>query len=70
MSDVPSSTPESAVLSVALRRQGFVFVGPTTVYAAMQSLGVVNDHLVACHWRAVCEAQRKVFEVPSLPAGL
>ena len=69
MSDVPSSTPESAALSMALRRQGFVFVGPTTVYAAMQSLGVVNDHLVACRWRAVCEAQRTVFEVPSPSAG-
>jgi DNA-3-methyladenine glycosylase I len=69
-SDVPSSTPESAALSAALRRQGFAFVGPTTVYAAMQSLGVVNDHLVACHWRAVCEAQRRVFEAPSLPSGL
>ncbi len=65
-SDVPAVTPESVALSELLRRQGFVFVGPTTAYAAMQSLGVVNDHLVDCHWRAVTEAQRGAFEVPTL----
>ncbi len=65
-SDIPPSTPESAALSKTLRREGFAFVGPTTVYAAMQSLGVVNDHLVACGWREVAEAQRRAFEVPIL----
>lgn len=68
--DVPSSTPESVTLSKTLRRHGFVFVGPTTVYAAMQSLGVVNDHLVACHWHAVAETQRRGFEVPVLSVRL
>jgi DNA-3-methyladenine glycosylase I len=43
-----STTPESAALSKTLKRAGFRFVGPTTVYAAMQACGVVNDHLADC----------------------
>jgi DNA-3-methyladenine glycosylase I len=62
--DIPSSTPESVALSAALRGHGFSFVGPTTVYAAMQSLGVVNDHLAACHWRAAAEQERRAFAPP------
>jgi DNA-3-methyladenine glycosylase I len=46
--DWRSTTPESVELSKALRRAGFRFVGPTTVYAAMQACGVVNDHLATC----------------------
>jgi DNA-3-methyladenine glycosylase I len=42
-------TPESIALSKELKKRGFSFVGPTTMYAAMQSLGVVNDHIVGCH---------------------
>jgi DNA-3-methyladenine glycosylase I len=49
MDQVPASTPESTALSKALKARGFVFVGPTTVYAAMQACGVVDDHLVDCH---------------------
>jgi DNA-3-methyladenine glycosylase I len=64
MGDVPSSTPESKSLSAELRSQGFNFVGPTTVYAAMQSLGVVNDHLDGCQFRAVAQAERAQFRVP------
>jgi DNA-3-methyladenine glycosylase I len=64
--EVPASTPESAALSATLRRSGFRFVGPTTVYAAMQSLGVVNDHLVDCHWHAIAQADRASFAVPVL----
>ncbi len=41
-------TPESTALSKALRKRGFNFVGPTTMYAFMQSMGVVNDHIVGC----------------------
>jgi DNA-3-methyladenine glycosylase I len=41
-------------------------VGPTTAYAAMQSLGLVNDHLSGCHARAVCEDQRRRTRTPSL----
>lgn len=51
MSDVPAVTPESTALSKELRRRGFRFVGPTTMYALMQSAGMVDDHLAGC-WRA------------------
>jgi DNA-3-methyladenine glycosylase I len=47
--DVPATTPESAALAKALKRNGFVFVGPTTAYATMQACGLVNDHLDGCH---------------------
>lgn len=67
-SDVPSSTPESTALSKALRGYGFAYVGPTTVYSAMQSLGVVNDHLLGCHWHDVVDAQRRDFHL-SRPVG-
>ena len=60
LADIPSSTPESTALSKELRRRGFRFVGPTTVYAAMQSLGVVNDHLERCHVRATVEEERRL----------
>jgi DNA-3-methyladenine glycosylase I len=49
--DVPVTTPESLALSKALKRHGFVFVGPTTAYAAMQACGLVDDHLDVCHAR-------------------
>lgn len=49
--EVPALTPESAALAKALKKAGFAFVGPTTAYAAMQAIGVVNDHLVDCHAR-------------------
>ncbi len=55
LGDLPATTAESIVLSKALKRLGFRFVGPTTAYAAMESLGLVNDHLVGCHARAPCE---------------
>ncbi|MCC5946928.1 MAG: DNA-3-methyladenine glycosylase I [Nitriliruptoraceae bacterium] len=46
--DVPASTPASTALSKELKRRGFRFVGPTTAYAFMQSMGLVDDHLVGC----------------------
>ncbi|MCL2454139.1 MAG: DNA-3-methyladenine glycosylase I [Micrococcales bacterium] len=49
--DYAASTPESKALSKALKARGFRFVGPTTVYAAMQSCGLVDDHMAGC-WRA------------------
>jgi DNA-3-methyladenine glycosylase I len=49
--DLPSTTPESVALSKQLKRAGFRFVGPTTVYAAMQACGVVNDHIAGCFVR-------------------
>ena len=49
--DLAATTPESAALSKELKRAGFRFVGPTTVYAAMQACGIVNDHLATCFVR-------------------
>jgi DNA-3-methyladenine glycosylase I len=46
---VPTTTPESEQLSTALKKLGFRFVGPTTMYALMQSTGLVDDHLTGCH---------------------
>ena len=46
--DIPASTPESIALAKQLKKLGFRFVGPTTVYAAMQALGYVDDHLAGC----------------------
>jgi DNA-3-methyladenine glycosylase I len=56
--DLPSTTPESEALSKELKRAGFRFVGPTTVYASMQACGVVNDHIARCFVRA--EVQREL----------
>ena len=64
MAELPASTPESEALSRELRRRGFRFVGPTTVYAAMQSLGVVNDHLAGCQFWAACDDDRRAFIRP------
>ena len=49
LGDVPASTPESTALAKSLKAHGFAFVGPTTMYAAMQACGVVNDHLADCY---------------------
>lgn len=46
--DVPSHTLESVALTKDLKRRGFVFVGPTTIYATMQACGLVNDHIAGC----------------------
>ena len=63
--DLPASTPASKALSAELRRHGFRFVGPTTAYSAMQALGVVNDHLHGCHFRAIARAERSGFSPPA-----
>ncbi len=49
--EVPAVTPASGAMSKELRRRGFRFVGPTTMYALMQSSGMVDDHVAGC-WRA------------------
>ena len=49
ITDIPAVTPESEALSKKLRKMGFSFVGPTTMYALMQSEGLVDDHVVGCH---------------------
>jgi len=51
LDDVPATTPESRALSTALKRTGFRFVGPTTMYALMQAAGLVDDHVEGC-WQA------------------
>jgi DNA-3-methyladenine glycosylase I len=59
MGDVPATTPESKALSRELKKRGFRFVGPTTVYAGMQACGIVNDHVLGCVARGACERERK-----------
>ncbi|MFC5929064.1 DNA-3-methyladenine glycosylase I [Cryobacterium melibiosiphilum] len=49
LAEVPAITPESTALSAELRRRGYRFVGPTTMYALMQSSGLVDDHVTGCH---------------------
>ncbi len=61
MGDLPAKTDDSTALSKALQGYGFRYVGPTTMYAAMQSLGLVNDHLVGCASRAACTSARKAL---------
>ena len=59
-----STTPESTALSKDLKKRGWSFVGPTTVYAFMQAMGLVNDHIDGCHCRREIETARKVFVRP------
>ena len=58
VNDSISTTPESEELAKVLRRAGFRFIGPTTVHAAMQACGVVNDHIATCYVRA--QVQREI----------
>ena len=64
LGDLTSTTPESTALSKALKGYGFRFVGPTTVYAAMQAMGVVNDHMVGCAARGPCTRARRALVLP------
>jgi DNA-3-methyladenine glycosylase I len=59
-----SLTPESTALAKDLKRRGWRFVGPTTVYAFMQAMGLVNDHLAGCDARETVARARAVFERP------
>ncbi|MBN15011.1 MAG: DNA-3-methyladenine glycosylase I [Pelagibacterium sp.] len=59
-----ATSPESIRLSKDLKKRGFSFVGPTTCYAFMQAMGMVNDHVEGCHCRAPIEAQRARFVRP------
>jgi DNA-3-methyladenine glycosylase I len=59
-----TQTAQSQALSKILRKMGFNFVGPTTMYALMQSMGVVNDHLEGCAHRTQVEAGRAAFVRP------
>jgi DNA-3-methyladenine glycosylase I len=57
--EMVSFSPESKELAKELKRRGFAFVGPTTVYSTLQAAGVVNDHLAGCFVRADVEAERR-----------
>ncbi|MBY5162736.1 DNA-3-methyladenine glycosylase I [Salsipaludibacter albus] len=56
---IPSTTPDSTALAKDLKRRGWSFVGPTTVYAFMQAMGLVNDHLAGCWVRDDAERARR-----------
>lgn len=62
--DVPAETDVSKAISKALKKEGFRFVGPTTLYAFMQSSGFVNDHLVSCHRHEACAKLQRSFRGP------
>jgi DNA-3-methyladenine glycosylase I len=59
------ASPESKAMSKDLRRRGWSFVGPTTVYSFMEAMGLVNDHLDRCAFRAEVERERRAFQRPS-----
>ncbi|MCC7384918.1 MAG: DNA-3-methyladenine glycosylase I [Deltaproteobacteria bacterium] len=60
------TTAESTALSKDLKRRGWSYVGPTTIYAFMQAMGLVNDHLEGCAARARVEAERQRFSRPRI----
>jgi DNA-3-methyladenine glycosylase I len=60
-----AQTPESRALAKDLKRRGWRFVGPTTVYAFMQAMGLVNDHLHGCDAREAAELARTDFDRPT-----
>jgi len=62
---LPSQTEASVRLSKDLKRRGWRFVGPTTVYAFMQAMGLVNDHVDGCEWREICAAERHALTRPT-----
>ena len=60
-----STSPASIALSKELKKQGWKFVGPTTVYAFMQAMGLINDHVEGCVIRAEAERARRRFKRPT-----
>jgi DNA-3-methyladenine glycosylase I len=64
-----AQTPQSAALSKDLKGRGWTFVGPTTVYAFMQAMGLVNDHLEGCASRIAVEDARAILQRPKVLAG-
>jgi DNA-3-methyladenine glycosylase I len=70
--DLRATSPESVALAKALKKAGFVFVGPTTMYAAMQACGLVDDHLAGCYRAAGQGPAGQApggHRVPAQPAG-
>lgn len=62
-----TTSPESIALSKDLRKRGWSFVGPTTMYAFMQAVGLVNDHIEGCAARARALQARAQFKLPAIP---
>ena len=69
MSQIPAETPLGKGLSADLKRRGFRFVGPTTAYAFMQAMGLVNDHTADCFARQAAERARRRFARPTRHEG-
>ena len=69
LKDIPASTDLSKTISKALKSEGFRFVGPTTIYAFMQSVGMVNDHVADCHRHAACKHLQRTFKRPGTNAS-
>ncbi|WP_201403049.1 DNA-3-methyladenine glycosylase I [Kaistia sp. 32K] len=67
--EMPATSPTSVRLSKDLKRRGWSFVGPTTVYAFMQAMGLVNDHLEGCHCRAEALRLRQGLTLPGRAAA-
>ena len=62
---IPSSTATSKALSQDLKKRGWRFFGPTTAYAFMQAMGLVNDHVEGCEWHGVCAAEQAAVTLPT-----
>lgn len=67
--EIPAKTDLSTSLSKDLKKRGWRFVGPTTMYAFMQAMGLVNDHLAGCVIREEVEAARRTFDPPVVVAS-
>ena len=61
---IPAKTDISTAISKDLKKRGWSFVGPTTIYAFMQAMGLVNDHIEGCHFRDIVEQERAKFKRP------
>jgi DNA-3-methyladenine glycosylase I len=59
-----TTTPNAVALSKDLKKRGWSFIGPTTIYAFMQAMGIVNDHVEHCHCRAMVDEARRKFKKP------
>jgi DNA-3-methyladenine glycosylase I len=65
---IPNVIPESVAMSKALKKRGWRFVGPTTMYALFQAMGLVNDHIEGCHRRPEAARSRAATRVPRAAA--
>ena len=63
-----TTSAEAVAMSKDLKRRGWAFVGPTTAYAFMEAMGLVNDHLSGCHFRKQVDVDRSRFRRPTVPA--